>query len=69
VTDYTDSGIPTLAYLQDKIERRYATAFGAHELAEATIPEAADAAKRQEQLAKSAKERLEEIRRSLHPDA
>jgi hypothetical protein len=69
ITDYTDAGVPTLAYLQDKVEKRYATAVGSHELAEAVVPEAQQAAKRQQELAKSAQERLEEIRRSLHPDA
>jgi hypothetical protein len=68
ITDYTAQGIPTFAYLQDKVERRYATAVGSHELAEAVIPEVAEASKRREQLAKSAQERLEEIRRSLHPE-
>jgi hypothetical protein len=69
VTDYTDAGVPTFAYLQEKVERRYATALGSQELAEATIPQVAEAAKRREDLAKSAQERLEEIRRSLHSDA
>lgn len=69
ITDYTDAGVPTLAYLQEKVERRYATALGSHELAEATIPEVTDAARRRDELATSARERLEEIRRSLHPEA
>lgn len=69
ITDYTDDGVPTLSYLQEKVEKRYATALGSHELADATIPEVQQAAKRQQELAKSAEERLAEIRRSLHPDS
>jgi hypothetical protein len=68
ITDYTDDGVPTFSYLQDKVEKRYATALGSHELADATIPQVQQAAKRREELAKSAEERLAEIRRSLHPD-
>ena len=68
ITDYTDDGVPTFSYLQDKVEKRYATALGSHELADATVPQVQQAAKRREELAKSAEERLAEIRRSLHPD-
>ncbi len=68
ITDYSDDGVPTFSYLQDKVEKRYATALGAHELADATVPQVQQAAKRREELAKSAEERLAEIRRSLHPD-
>src|SRR6476469_6624068 len=32
VTGYTDSGVPTLDYVRDKIEGRYATALGMEEL-------------------------------------
>jgi hypothetical protein len=66
-TDYTDAGVPTLGYLQDKIDRRYGTALGATELAEA-----GDEAKAQQQAAvdreQAARDRLAEIRRSLHGD-
>jgi hypothetical protein len=64
-TDYTDAGVPTLGYLQDKIDRRYGTALGATELAGA-----GDEAKAQQQAAvdreQAARDRLAEIRRSLH---
>ena len=66
--DYTDAGVPTLGYLQDKIERRYGNALGGTELAGAT-PEAQSAATAQEQREKAAADKLEEIRRSLHPDS
>ena len=66
--DYTDAGVPTLGYLQDKIERRYGNALGGTELAGATA-EAQSAAKAQEEREKAAADRLAEIRRSLHPDS
>src|SRR6185312_6659580 len=66
--DYTDAGVPTLGYLQDKIERRYGNALGGTELAEAT-KEAQTAAKAQEEREKAAADKLEEIRRSLHRDS
>ena len=66
--DYTDAGVPTLGYLQDKIERRYGNALGGTELAGAT-PEARSAAEAQEERDKAAADRLEQIRRSLHPDS
>jgi len=66
-TDYTDAGVPTLHYLQDKIDRRYGTALGATELAEA-----GDEAQAQQRTAadreQAGRDRLAEIRRSLHPD-
>lgn len=67
VTDYTDAGVPTLDYLQDKLDRRYGTAVGATELA-AAGDEAKAAQQAAADRAETARERLEEIRRSLHPD-
>lgn len=66
-TDYTDAGVPTLDYLQEKIDRRYGTALGAAELAGADD----EAQARQRAAAdrqRAATDRLAEIRRSLHPD-
>ena len=70
ITDYSDDGVPTFSYVQDnKVEKALRDRAGRlHELADATIPEVQRAAKRREELAKSAEERLAEIRRSLHPD-
>jgi len=68
VFDYTDSRVPTPGYLQDKSERRYGNALGGTELAGAT-PEVQSAAKAQEARDKAAADKLEEIRRSLHPDS
>ncbi|HYN72939.1 MAG TPA: hypothetical protein VES60_10590 [Nakamurella sp.] len=62
--DYSKAGVPSLDYVRDKIEGRYAHSLGATELAEG-IPEVRSfeeqAAKREE----AARDKLEEIRRSL----
>ncbi|MCE3553794.1 hypothetical protein LWC33_20350 [Pseudonocardia sp. RS11V-5] len=63
---YTDEGVPTLDYVRDKIEGRAATAAGWQELTGDT--EAGRTA--DEQLAerdRKARDRLEEIRRSMGP--
>ncbi len=66
VTDYTDAGIPTMEYLQDRIDRKYGTALGATELAQSTAARKTHA-QRDAELATAAKERLEQIRRSMGP--
>ena len=62
--DYGAAGVPSLDYVRDKIEGRYAHSLGATELAQGT-PEVTSfeeqAAKREE----AARDKLEEIRRSL----
>ena len=62
--DYSTAGVPSLDYVRDKIEGRYAHSLGATELAAGT-PEVRSfeeqAAKREE----AARAKLEEIRRSL----
>ena len=62
--DYSAAGVPSLDYVRDKIEGRYAHSLGAAELAEG-IPEVKSfeeqAAKREE----AARDKLEQIRRSL----
>jgi phage shock protein A len=63
-TGYTDSGVPTLDYVRDKIEGRYATALGMEEL----VGDTEQARSLEEQEAarkKAAEEKLAEIRRSL----
>ena len=66
--DYSEAGVPSLDYVRDKIEGRYANSLGSTELAHET-PEARSfeeqAAKREE----AAKEKLEAIRRSLRGDS
>ena len=62
--DYTEGGVPTLDYVRDKIEGRYATALGMEEL----VGETEQARSLDEQEAKrkeAAAAKLEEIRRSL----
>jgi hypothetical protein len=63
-TGYTDEGVPTLDYVRDKIEGRAATAAGWQELTGDT--EAARTADEQfAERERKAKDRLEEIRRSM----
>jgi hypothetical protein len=62
--DYDEHGVPSLDYVRDKIESRYATSLGAAELAESTA--AARSVEEQEaERAAAAKAKLEELRRSL----
>ncbi len=63
-TGYTESGVPTLEGVRDKIEARYGTALGATELAGET-PEARDAAERFEARQRAAAEKLEQIRAAM----
>ena len=62
--DYDEHGVPSLDYVRDKIEGRYATSIGATELAESTA--AGRSVEEQEaDRAAAAKAKLDEIRRSL----
>lgn len=62
--DYDEHGVPSLEYVRDKIEGRYATSLGATELAEGTA--AGRSVQEQEaERAAAAKAKLEELRRSL----
>ncbi|GAA5140974.1 hypothetical protein [Pseudonocardia adelaidensis] len=62
--DYDERGVPSLEYVRDKIEGRYATSLGATELAEGTA--AGRSVEEQEaERAAAAKAKLEELRRSL----
>ena len=63
-TGYTDSGVPTLDYVRDKIEGRYATALGMEELVGDT-DQARSLAEQEAARKKAAEEKLAEIRRSL----
>jgi hypothetical protein len=62
--DYDERGVPSLDYVRDKIEGRYATSLGATELAQDT-PEGRSLQEQEAERAKKAKAKLEEIRRSL----
>ncbi len=61
---YTPRGVPTFDSVREKIETRYGTAQGAHELASDT-PEARTAEKQYEEWQQAAAERLEQIRSSM----
>ena len=77
--DYSEAGVPSLDYVRDKIEGRFATAIGSSELAQAAADReaAAKAAAQQRQALtaeeqrvareQAAKDKLDEIRRSLRP--
>ncbi len=77
--DYSEAGVPSLDYVRDKIENRFGTAIGSAELAQAAadreaIAKAAaqqrayvTADQQREARAQAAKDKLDEIRRSLHP--
>jgi phage shock protein A len=60
---YVD-GVPTFDFVRDRIEGRYATALGSTELADETAA-GRSMAKQQEDREAAARERLEQIRRSM----
>jgi hypothetical protein len=64
--DYVD-GVPTFDFVRDRIEGRYATALGSTELAEESTA-GRSLAQQQEDRDTAARERLEQIRKSLHDD-
>ena len=63
-TGYTDGGVPTLDYVRDKIEGRYATALGMEELVGDT-DQAGSLAEQEAKREEAAAAKLAEIRRSL----
>jgi hypothetical protein len=62
--DYDERGVPSLDYVRNKIEGRWATSLGATELAEDSAA-GRDVEQQEADRAAKAKEKLEEIRRSL----
>ena len=62
--DYDEHGVPSLDYVREKIESRYATSIGAAELAEGTAA-GLSVEEREAERAAAAKAKLEELRRSL----
>ena len=66
--DYDEAGVPTFDHVRDKIEGRFARASGLTELADDT-PQVRSLEEQQAEREKTARERLEEIRRSLRGDA
>ena len=62
--DYDEHGVPSLDYVRDKIEGRWATSVGAGELAAETAPGRTQA-EQEADRAKAATAKLAEIRRSM----
>ncbi|BBX37724.1 hypothetical protein MMAG44476_28899 [Mycolicibacterium mageritense DSM 44476 = CIP 104973] len=63
-TGYTAAGVPTFDSVREKIETRYGTAIGAHELA-AETPEGRSVEEQYEKRQEAAAERLRQIRESM----
>jgi hypothetical protein len=62
--DYDEHGTPSLDYVRNKIEGRFATSVGSTELADETAA-GRSLAEQEAERAKKAQEKLDEIRRSL----
>jgi phage shock protein A len=62
--DYDEAGVPTFEHVRDRIEGRYAAALGSTELAEESAA-GRSIAQQQEDRDAAARERLEQIRRSV----
>jgi hypothetical protein len=62
--DYSAGGVPSLDFVRDKIEGRFARSLGSAELAGET-PEARSAAEQQAEREKAAQDKLAAIRNSL----
>ena len=63
--DYTDAGVPTLDRVRDKIDQRFGTSLGRRELDKDT-PAGQSLQEKWDAREKAGRERLEEIRRSVH---
>lgn len=64
---YTPDGVPTFDMVREKIETRYGTAIGAHELA-AETPEGRTVEEQYEARQEAAADRLAQIRESMRRD-
>lgn len=62
---YSESGVPTFESVRDKVEQRFGIAQGMSELDRQT-PAGRSVQKQWQARSKSARERLDEIRKSLH---
>ncbi|WP_067892628.1 hypothetical protein [Nocardia vaccinii] len=62
---YSESGVPTFESVRDKVERRFGNAQGMGELDRQT-PAGRSVQEQWQARSKSARERLDEIRKSLH---
>ncbi|WP_228000699.1 hypothetical protein [Nocardia australiensis] len=68
VGGYSPGGVPTFESVRDKVEQRFGTAQGMGELDRQT-PAGHSADEQWEARAKAARERLDQIRKSLHDNA
>lgn len=66
-TGYDEAGVPTFDAVREKIESRYQTSIGAHEL-DSETPEGRSVEKQYDDRQRTAAERLEQIRASMHED-
>jgi phage shock protein A len=64
VFDYTDGGVPTLDYVRDRIENKFATSVGATELANES-PAGVSIDEQMAERDKAGRDKLEEIRRAM----
>jgi len=64
-TGYSDSGVPTFESVRDKVERRLGTSQGMSEL-DSRTPAGRGVQEQWQARAKAARERLDEIRKSMH---
>ncbi|WP_216902423.1 PspA/IM30 family protein [Nocardia alni] len=64
---YSDSGVPTFESVRDKVERRFGTAQGMGEL-DSQTPAGRGIQDQWQARAKSARDRLDEIRKSMRRD-
>lgn len=62
---YTSSGVPTFESVRDKVEQRYGTSQGMGELDQQT-PVGRSVEEQWDARAKAARERLDQIRKSMH---
>ncbi|WP_241665950.1 PspA/IM30 family protein [Prescottella subtropica] len=67
VPDYTEAGVPTFERVRDKIEERLGTAIGAEELGRDSRS-GRDLDEQWEAREKAARDKLDEIRRSMKND-
>jgi hypothetical protein len=67
IGDYSESGVPSFESVRDKVERRFGTAQGMGELTSQT-PAGRGVQEQWQARAKAARERLDDIRKSMHRD-
>ncbi|MGV0625392.1 hypothetical protein [Mycolicibacter minnesotensis] len=64
---FDDAGVPTFESVRERIEQRFGTSIGAHEL-DSETPEGRSLEKQFEDRQRAAADRLEQIRASMRKD-